>query len=440
MKNFPRRLLAAIVFVLFILSVPLWLPSLQALAAPNQGEISNPVQDSSAFYIFDAGWTSGSLTQKVMAVPQVLSWSADQETGWATETGFIYGGFRDAETGRIYITEQRNANYDSLLNVTFAGDVLYAASSDWFMHLATLDGETGEVIGRVQLDLPALAAGGSALQPLGISGDTLYLMSYAYRENLFAFDLTSNEFTGDRYSLCEKGYLVEAEFFPATIDIKAKNHDSSRIAALCVGHENGTGSSITVTDLANGEQRSLALPQFGTDEYQTGNGIFSANRELFAIDSEAGLIVSIDMTSMQIAQTSNYREGLAQQTSWLDGILNWVAELVVRSAAAKRLSALTAVSPDGRWLVVDNSEIGSHESGREILVIALQDLEVKQTFELPKPPVQLVFGADSRVLAIFDKPSMTVATPGVVLDLTSGEQQQVSLPTHGWILNVLPAQ
>ena len=109
MKNLPRRVPAAILFVSLILSAPLWLPSLQALAAPTAGVNLNPFEYASAFYILDAGWTSGSLTQQVLAVPQVLAWTPGQkEAAWAAETGFIYGGFRDAETGRIYITEQRN--------------------------------------------------------------------------------------------------------------------------------------------------------------------------------------------------------------------------------------------------------------------------------------------------------------------------------------------
>jgi hypothetical protein len=298
------------------------------------------------------------------------------------------------------------------------------------MYLTSLVADSGDVIDRMLIDLPARSTTGASLHPIAVDGSTLYLMNYAYRDNLLAFDLNSKQFNEQTWSLCEQGYIIETEVFTNPL----------RIAALCVGHENGTGSAITLTELTSEKQRSLELPMFGTEEYQTGNGIFSANGNLFALDSEAGVIVSIDIVTMQVALTSNYRDDLAQQTSWLDGMLNWMVEQIVQPAAAKRLSALTAVSPDGRWLVVDNSQLGSHESGREILLIDLQELEVKQTFELSKPPVHLTYSANNQVLAVFDKPSITANTPGVLLDLTTGEQQQVSLPTHGWILNLFPAQ
>ncbi len=51
MKRLSRRVIAANVFVLLVLSAPLWLQSLQALAAPNADVNSNPFEDASAFYI-----------------------------------------------------------------------------------------------------------------------------------------------------------------------------------------------------------------------------------------------------------------------------------------------------------------------------------------------------------------------------------------------------
>ena len=431
MKNLPRRMLAAILFVLLILSAPVWLPSLQALAAPVAGVNSNPFEDASAFYILDAGWTSGSLTQRVLAVPQVLAWTpGHKEAAWAAETGFIYGGFRDAETGRIYITEQRNINYESLLNVTFAGDVLYANNSDWFMHLTTLDGESGKVISRTLIDMTVQHTSGSSLQPVGINGETLYLMNFDYGKNLFAFALGSQQLSEQSWSLCEHGYLVEAEF----------KTDPTRIAALCVGHSTGTSSAGTLTNLESSEQSSLEIPVLGTEEYQTGNGIFVANDALYAIDSEAGILVEIDMATMQITETSNYRKGLAQpQSSWLDDLIGWLGEQIVRTAAAKRWMALTAVSPDGRWLVVDGGFFASQGANEELLLIDLQTLKAVKSFALGKSPVEIEFGSDGDLLVLFDKRSVTSDIPGVLLDIPSGEKQAVALPTHGWIRGLMPA-
>jgi len=431
MKNLPRRVPAAILFVSLILSAPLWLPSLQALAAPTAGVNLNPFEYASAFYILDAGWTSGSLTQQVLAVPQVLAWTPGQkEAAWAAETGFIYGGFRDAETGRIYITEQRNTNYESLLNVTFAGDVLYANNSDWFMHLTTLDGDSGEVMDRTMIDMPAQNARGSALQPIGVSGKTLYLMNFAYGENLFAFDLVSQKLSEQSWSLCEHGYLVEAELISAP----------TRVAALCVGHSSGTASAVTLTNLESNEQSSLKIPVLGTEEYQTSNGIFVANNALFAIDSEAGILVGIDMDTMQIAETSNYREGLAQQqSSWPDNLIGWLGEQIVRPAAAKRWMALTAVSPDGHWVIIDGGVSGGYEASKELLLVDLKTLKAVRSFELGKSPVQIEFGSDGNLLVMFNKRNVTSDTPGVLLDVATGEQQTVALPTHGWIRGIMPA-
>ena len=327
------RVIAAFVLVLLLLSAPLWAPSLQTLAAP----IAKPFEDGDTFFILDAGWTTGSLTQKVIAVPQVLSWSPGKaEANWATETGFIYGGLRDLETGRIYISEQRNVDRESLQDITFQGDP-YTTRSGWLLHLTTLNEKSGNVENRVALDLPAyaIAAGGYSFYPIGISGDTLYLMNFAYRENLLAYDLTANELTGDSWSLCEQGYLMEAEFISTAVDIKiANNPSSSRVAAFCVDYSSGMQSWVTLTDLQSGEQNSLELPQLGKESYQTGNGIAVATGSLYAIDTDAGVLVEIDADTMQISQTSNYREGSSKpQSSWVDDVLGWIGNQLASPAA-----------------------------------------------------------------------------------------------------------
>ena len=431
MKNFIPRLIVAATLVLLLFSSPLWFPNLQALAAPDSHPDPNPFADTPGFYILDNGWTAGSLTQKVLAVPQVFSWSpGEDETNWVAETGFIYGGFHDLATGNIYITEQRNKDYESLLNVSFAGDVLYASSSDWGMYLTMLNGESGEVLNRVALDVPAQDASGASIHPIGISGNTLYLMNYAQGRNLFTYDLNAQQVAEGSWSLCENGYLVKAEFISEPV----------QVAALCLGHDNGTGAAVTLTNLETDEQSSIVLPILGKEEYQTGNGMFVANGSLFAIDSEVGVLVKIDMDTMEIVQTSNYRDVLAQQkSSWMDDLLVWLGNQIVSPAAAKRFMSITAVSPDGRWLAVDGGAFADNGASNRVLLVDLQTLQATQSFDLGRSPLQIEFATDTSLLVLFDKPGRTVATPGVFLDLGTGNQQDVAIPTHGWVHSILVA-
>jgi hypothetical protein len=431
MKNFIPRLIVAATLVLLLFSSPLWFPNLQALAAPDSHTDPNPFADTPSFYILDNGWTAGSLTQKVLAVPQVFSWSTGDETAnWIAETGFIYGGFHDLATGNIYITEQRNKDHESLLNVSFAGDVLYASSSDWGMYLTMLNGESGEVLSRVALTIPARDASGASLHPIGINGNTLFLMNYAAGRNLFAYDLNRQQVDEQTWSLCEEGYLIKAKFMLEPI----------RIAALCLGRDNGSGATVTLTNLETDEQSSIVLPILGKEEYQTGNGMFIANGSLFAIDSEVGVLVKIDMDTMEIVQTSNYRDALAQQKSnWMEDVLVWLGNQIVSPAAAKRFMSITAVSPDGRWLAVDGGAFADNGASNQVLLVDLQTLQATQSFDLGRSPLQLEFATNTSLLVLFDKPGRTVATPGVLLDLSTGNQQEVAIPTHGWVHSILAA-
>lgn len=437
MKNLTSRISAAIVIVLLILSVPLWLPGLQALAASN----TNPVDETSTFYILDAGWTAGSTTQKVLAVPQVLAWSpGHEEVAWATETGFISGGIHDPKTGHIYITELRNKDHSSLLNVNFASDKLSAYTEEWAMYLTALDGESGEVVNRTALDLASIYARG-ALEPIGVSGDNLYLMDYSHSENLFAYDLDTGQLTGDAWSLCEDGYLMRAVFLrAANVPKVARNDTSSRVAALCMDYSTGSQSSITLTNLGTDEQSNLELSTLGNEDYQTGNGIFLANEMFYAIDTDAGVIVEIDMDTMKITQTSHYRDGLPQgKSSRLDDLLGWLSEQIVSPAAAKRWYALTAVSPDGRWLAVDGGFSESQGTIADLLLVDLDTLQAVRGFELSQFPEQIAFGNEDELLVVFSKVSFARGTTGVWIDIISGETQSIEVPTHGWVRGILRA-
>jgi hypothetical protein len=429
MKEIPRFILAAVVLVMLILSLPLWLPGIQALAAPRADEASNPIKGP-AFYILDAGWTTGNLTQRVLAVPQVLAWSpGDEESTWSAETGFLYGGIHDQASGRIYITEQRNSSYESLLNITFAGDDLFSPNNDWSLYLTAMDSESGEIVSRVALDVPARDGSASGLHPIGANATTLFLMNYAAGKNLFAFDLAAQRMSEQSWSLCEHGYAMSIQFIPAP----------ARVAALCGGHSAGTQSSVTLTRLETNEKKSLDLPALGKEEFQSGNGIFLANDWLYVIDSDAGWLVQIELATMEIVQTSNYGDGLAnEQSNWLDEFLGWLGDQIVRPAAAKRWAALTAVSPDGEWLVVDSGFSVSQGANIDLLLVDLHTLMAVRRFELPRSPEQIAFGSDGSLLVLFGKPSAARPTPAVLLDITTAKTQDVSAPTHGWTRSVLP--
>lgn len=427
MKNLSRPVLVALVLVLLLLSVPLWLPSLQTMAASD----SNPVKEVSTFYVFDGGWITGSAMQKVLAVPQVLSWSpGKEEVNWQFETGFISGGFRDPATDRIYITEQRSARQKSLLNLTFSGDAMYSGGKDWIMYLTILDGRSGKEISHEVINLSGRQAGGASLHPIGLSGDTLFLMNYSSGSYLFAYDLVTHNVGEQSLSLCEHGYLMQAELL----------EEPTRVAALCMDYSEGMQSWVTMTDLEGNQQSTLEMPSLGKEGYETGNGIFVANGKLFAVDTDAGALVEIDMDTMQVANTSHYRDGLDQgQSSLLDDVISWLSKQIVSPAAAKRWMALTAVSPDGRWLVVDGGLGASQGTSKDLILVDLQTLQATRSFEINQTPMLVVFARDGKLLVLFDKRSLAANTSGVLLDVTTAEQQTVSIPTHGWIREIIPA-
>jgi len=96
-------------------------------------------------------------------------------------------------------------------------------------------------------------------------------------------------------------------------------------------------------------------------------------------------------------------------------------------------------SPDGRWLAVDGGFSASQGSSQELLIIDLQSLKATQSFELRQTPSQIIFGSDGQLLALFEKRTLARDIEGVLLNIETGEQQTISVPTHGWIYGVMSA-
>lgn len=422
--KFSRKFVIASLLVVALLSTPLWLPSIQAAAASKPSGQANPFTDSSVFYIFDAGRINGSLTQRVVAVPQVLAWSADPAAAtWSVETGLIYGGFRDAQAGRIYLTELRSATSESLLNAQFPAGDMSVPNAEWPLSLTVLNERTGEVLSRSALDgMPVKTPDSYSLQPVGVAGEILYMMNYSQVDNLFAYNLTTGQFEEESWSICEHGYVMMAKFLPTP----------ARVAALC-------GNSISVTNVESGEQASLDVPVLGEEEWETGNGlVLGPNGSLYLIDSDAGVLSEIDLERMEIARSVHYAEGLAEQSSnFFDEAVTWIADQFLGSASAKRWTALTALSPDGRWLVVDGGFGASEGAPRNLVLIDMQTLQATQSIALKQTPSQIAFGEDGNLLVIFEKQRSTTPADALLIQLASGEQMELKVATNGWIQNLI---
>ena len=210
MNKSLRNLLIAGLLVAALFSIPLWTPELLAknvIAPESLGNSENLFSESDPIILLDAGWITGNNTQRVLAVPQVMAWDVGQaEALWVTETGFLFGAISDPENQLIYVTEQRSVEKESLLDMTFEADMLYQPNNRiWEVYLTTINQQTGEVVDRQSLaDLPVHTYEGADLYPIGLDGKMLYLMNYAAKNNLFAYDLKTHQFGTETWSMCER--------------------------------------------------------------------------------------------------------------------------------------------------------------------------------------------------------------------------------------------
>jgi len=225
MKTKLRMLLAAGLVVLALFSLPMWLPGLLVNQAAAQ-DAANPVNEG-AVILLDGGWFTGQTQFEVTAVPQVLSWVPGRESAtWATETGFIYGAVLSADGKKVYVLEHRKIGVSSLKNITMTESELYRANKDWAVFLTVLDSGNGHVISRQQLPEPPVRNPTDVgLYPIAVSGNQLYLMNYAMRNNLLVYNISTGKLDEQVLSGCEKGYLLRAAYLES----------ANSVAALCTG-------------------------------------------------------------------------------------------------------------------------------------------------------------------------------------------------------------
>ena len=433
MNKSLRNLLIAGLLVAALFSIPLWIPELlakNAIAPEALGNSENPVSETDPIILLDAGWITGNNTQRVLAVPQVMAWDVGQaEALWATETGFLFGAISDPENQLIYVTEQRSVEKESLLDMTFEADVLYQPNNRiWEVYLTTINQQTGEVVDRQSLaDLPVHTYEGADLYPIGLDGKMLYLMNYAAKNNLFAYDLKTHQFGTETWSMCEKGYAMKVVF----------DEEFTSVIALCANYETAPQSGVTVTKLNSGEQRSLELAPLGEEDYQTGNGlVLGPANTVYVVDTDAGAFAKLDLQTTQIVQTVNYGDTL-QESSLGQRLLTWLIEMGAHPAHAKRWMAVSALSPDGRWLAVDGG-IGLNSGVNvSLILIDLQTLQGSQKVELNGTPSQMLFSDNGSLPVFFEKSSMASPLAGIVYDLASETQTSFRIPMHGWLRGVV---
>ena len=280
---------------------------------------------------------------------------------------------------------------------------------------------------QLLVDLPVHTYEGADLYPIGLDGEMLYLMNYAAKNNLFAYDLKTHQFGTETWSMCEKGYAMKVVF----------DEEFTSVIALCANYETAPQSGVTVTKLNSGEQRSLELAPLGEEDYQTGNGLVlgSANT-VYVVDTDAGAFAKLDLQTTQIVQTVNYGDTL-QESSLCQRLLTWLIEMGAHPAHAKRWMAVSALSPDGRWLAVDGG-IGLNSGVNvSLILIDLQTLQGSQKVELNGTPSQMLFSDDGSLLVFFEKSSMASPMAGVVYDLVSETQTSFRIPMHGWLRGVV---
>lgn len=426
-----RAILFAILLVLALFSLPLWLPGLLVNQVAAQQNVN--LHSAGSVILLDGGWTTGETTQRVLAMPQVIAWVPSQpDAAWATETGFLYGGLPSADGNQLYVLEHRKLGEDIVLNMEISESEMFRPNKDWGIFLTALDPNDGRVLSRQQLlDPPNQNYGDVSLFPLALDGKILYLMNYGMRNNVLAYNLESKQFEEQTWSTCERGYLMRAEFIA----------DANSVAALCTDYNEKPKSWVTITSFDSGESQSGEIPALSDQEFETGNGlVLSSDGQLYLLDTDAGVLVEINIQTLQLGETVNYRQALGEQSSLGERFVAWLLRLGAQPAAAKRWMALSALSPDGRWLAVDGgmNDIVANEGKPSVLLIDMQTLQATQAIGLNSTPSILTFTTDDKLLLFFEKGNLNQPTRGVILDLSSGTQASFSIQMHGWLRSVIP--
>lgn len=459
MTRFARITIFAVVLLAVLFSLPFWLPNtLAAVSKPSEngapaaelaqtdselqvnaevpglvGVETSPLlaQASEPIFLWDGGRFIGPTTLTVDAPPQVLAWipSAGQPL-WTRETGFSYGGLYDAAENRIILIEQRNAKSQSLEGISIPDSGIYP-SAEWPLFLTVLDASTGELISVSEVSGRFFnsATSGAAI-PLALRGSTLYLMNYGVINNLAAYDLTTGVLSEEKWDLCETGY-------PTQVSVSAELNSA---VSLCVDYSTSDmKGSVTQLSLADGSTRSLDLGQLGNESYMGGNGLVLSNSMAYALDNYGGVIVEIDLSTMQIVRQVNYLEGLAADMPNLsERFVSWMLRQAATPAAAKRMFAVTAVSPDGSTLAVTGGMLDTYDT-RTVHLIDLETLQATQALQTGSTPAALVFQGNDLLLAFYERSNYSNPLGGMVFDLKNSEQDNITLDINGYLSEVLVA-
>lgn len=356
-----------------------------------------------AMTLVDAGWVTGiGALQKFMHPPAILRWDpARASVDWRLESGSLIGAYADAAC-RIYLVE---------------GD-----------KLTILNEQTGEVLKRNHLkDMPASGPNAGHMVPIGRKGNQLYLRNHAMRDNLFVYDLLADTFIEERWNLCESGYPFESVYL----------QQENAFVTFCIDFSYGAQGVLTRLSVESGTSASAEIPTLGADEYMTGNGFaLGLDHRAYVVDSDAGALVEIDLYSMQVLDKVNYRRA-GKESGWPHQSVPWLLELAASPARAKRWMSRPAVSPDGRYLVVDGGfGIGGGKT-TTVWLIDLKSLGRVHEIVLPRSPEAFHFASDS-LLYILLQTELPGGSQVMVFDAGSRQSLTLDVPTSGRVLQFLP--
>lgn len=430
MNKKMRTLTLAGLLVVALLSLPMWLPGLLVNRAQAQEPV-NPANEG-AVILLDGGWFTGQTQYEVAAVPQVLSWVPGQDSPvWATEIGFVYGGLVSADGEKVYILEHRKIGVSSLENLKLTESELYRRHKDWAIYVTVIDSGNGRVLSRQQLPEPPFKYFSDvSLFPIALQGDQLYLMNYAMRNNIFAYDLSTGKFAEQAWSGCEQGYLLRTVYLES----------EQSMAALCTDYNEKPVTWVTVTDLVSGDSRSVEIPILGDEEFQTGNALFvTPTGELYIADTDAGVVLGIDPQTLALSEPIDYFATLPEkQISWQQQAADWLLGVGAQPAHAKRWMGLSAFSPDGRWLALDAGlgAMAEHSTMSAVVILDTQTMQATQLLEVGSMPSALAFSEEG-LMVFFEKSSARALLRGVLIDIESGAKSNLSFQIHGWLAGVL---
>jgi hypothetical protein len=438
MKPYLRISLIAVLLLLAFFSLPFWLPTaLAAFSTPpaaaeapaseelNQAQIPAAVQPyavqalesspllagASPLLLWSNNWSEVNGVEN--NDPKLVAWAPGSgDVLWSLDTGFAYGALADPAGGRVYFLEE------PLHEAFSAGEPL---------QLGVVDLATGELLSRTALTERFFANSNSgAPRPILLLSEQLYFTNYGSLNNLAIYDLSSGTLGEERYDLCETGYPIQWAY----------DSEMQSLVTLCVDFSTDMAGSLTRLSLVDGSSASLDLPQLGSEEYMGGNGLaLGASGTAYVLDSDAYQILEIDLATMQIARQASYAAAETADSSLWQRAIAWLLEQAASPAAAKRMFAVTAVSPDGSRLAVGGSWMSAE--AHNIYMIDLASLQNVQQMRIGDTPNQLTFTSDHVLLALYESTTTTKLARGVAIDLTTNEQDVIELPFVGYLSQLI---